>query len=268
MKDIVLITSNEVRHKFFRRILANSKDINLKLCIVEDTTHKQSREIFKNTKASNRMKEYFHYRDAVENDFFSDFTDYVNGPKVIIKCKRGEFNNNRKILKKIETSKPDLIVSYGCALVKNYLIQKYGERFINVHLGLSPYYKGVGSNFWAYLENKPELIGSTIMMIDPGIDSGKIIHQIKPKIYFRDNFHIISARLIRDTAVSMIKILKKFNKLKKYNQRQFKKKTFYKKDFNDNAILRFDRINHQKIFKNYLNNKKNRDKKLKLIKAF
>ena len=50
---------------------------------------------------------------------------------------------------------------------KEELINKYSNKFLNIHLGLSPYFKGVGSNFWAYIQNKPELIGSTIMMIDP-----------------------------------------------------------------------------------------------------
>lgn len=240
----------------------------MKLCIVEETSKQPSRVIFKNPKSSRLMKDYFHYRDKIEDDFFKEFVENTDESKNIIKCKSGEFNTNKKILNIIAKSKPDLIVSYGCALVKDYLIRKYGNKFINVHLGLSPYYNGAGSNFWAYIENKPELIGSTIMMIDPGIDSGKIIHQIKPEIFIRDNFHIISARLIKDTAFSIIKVIRKFNQLKKVNQWKYKNKTYLRKDFTEDSIKKFDKINHQERFKKYLENKYKRNKKFKLIKAF
>ena len=268
MKNIVLITSNEIRHKFFRKILCNTKGINLKLCIVEDTHHRQSRQIFKNKNLSKKIKEYFLYRDKIEDDFFFDYVQSVNEPKKIIKCKKGEFNFKEKILNKIEKSKPDLIISYGCSLIREKLINKYSNKFLNIHLGLSPYFKGVGSNFWAYIQNKPELIGSTIMMIDPGIDSGRIIHQLRTKIFMRDNFHIISARLIRDTVFALIKVIKNFKKIKSYNQWDSNiSHTFYKKDFNDSKINVFDKINHAKLLNKYIKNKKKRDSKFKLIKS-
>lgn len=269
MKNIILITSNEIRHKFFRKILSNVKGINLKLCVVEDVHHRQSRQIYQDQNFSNTIKEYFQYRDKIENDFFYDFVNNVSDAKKIINCKKGEFNYKKNILRKIEDCKADLIISYGCSLIREKLINKYSNKFLNIHLGLSPYFKGVGSNFWAYIQNKPELIGSTIMMIDPGIDSGKIVHQLRAEIFLRDNFHTISARLIRDTVFALIKVIKNFKRIKKHKQWNSNiSNTFYKKNFTDKEINKFDKINHIKLLGNYLKNKKKRDSKYKLIKVF
>ncbi|HCB62190.1 MAG: hypothetical protein A2W93_10715 [Bacteroidetes bacterium GWF2_43_63] len=72
---------------------------------------------------------------------------------------------------------PDLIIVSGTRLVKNPMLQlPAGNGIMNIHTGLSPYIKG-GPNCtnWCLATNQPEYIGNTIMWIDQGIDSGKII---------------------------------------------------------------------------------------------
>jgi phosphoribosylglycinamide formyltransferase 1 len=49
--------------------------------------------------------------------------------------------------------------------------------FINVHVGITPRYRGVHGGFWAIYENRPELAGVTVHKIDPGVDTGAIIAQ-------------------------------------------------------------------------------------------
>jgi hypothetical protein len=48
---------------------------------------------------------------------------------------------------------PDLIISYGCSIIKRPLIEYFDKKFINIHLGLSPYYKEGGTNFWPFVNN-------------------------------------------------------------------------------------------------------------------
>ena len=56
--------------------------------------------------------------------------------------------------------------------VINFLIKK---KAINIHMGISPYYRGTDCNFWALYDCKPELVGATLHLISKGIDNGKII---------------------------------------------------------------------------------------------
>ncbi len=47
---------------------------------------------------------------------------------------------------------------------------------LNLHTGISPYYKG-GPNctLWALSRGEPDMVGATIHVLDPGIDSGDIL---------------------------------------------------------------------------------------------
>jgi len=80
----------------------------------------------------------------------------------------------------IEFSKsrtPDLILVSGTSLVRKEMLSSPTRLGImNLHTGLSPYVKG-GPNCtnWCIANGEFHLIGNTVMWIDPGIDSGRII---------------------------------------------------------------------------------------------
>ena len=51
------------------------------------------------------------------------------------------------------------------------------------------------------------------MHIDDGIDTGEIIHQIRARKYFNDNIHQIGNRLIKDSFIECVKIIRSFENL-------------------------------------------------------
>lgn len=86
--------------------------------------------------------------------------------------------NSAAVLQYISKERPDLVLVSGTNLLKAPLIQeiqKHGA-VMNLHTGISPYVKG-GPNCtnWCLALREFWLIGSTVMWIDPGIDSGNII---------------------------------------------------------------------------------------------
>jgi methionyl-tRNA formyltransferase len=77
----------------------------------------------------------------------------------------------------IEQIDPDLIMVSGTSIVKaEVLSMKPRKGIINLHTGLSPYVKG-GPNCtnWCLAESMFDMIGNTVMWIDEGIDSGRIL---------------------------------------------------------------------------------------------
>ena len=48
---------------------------------------------------------------------------------------------------------------------------------INIHAGVTPRYRGVHGGYWALREGRPGLAGSTVHLVDPGIDTGGILAQ-------------------------------------------------------------------------------------------
>ena len=72
---------------------------------------------------------------------------------------------------------PDLIVVSGTSLIKEPMVSiAVPIGIVNLHTGLSPYIKG-GPNCtnWCIANNQWSLIGSTILWLSAGIDSGNII---------------------------------------------------------------------------------------------
>ena len=86
--------------------------------------------------------------------------------------------NDRLVIEKVSTIKPELIVVSGTNLLGSQLIDeilKYGQ-VVNLHTGISPYIKG-GPNCtnWCLAIREFGLIGNTVMWLSSGIDSGNLI---------------------------------------------------------------------------------------------
>jgi methionyl-tRNA formyltransferase len=48
---------------------------------------------------------------------------------------------------------------------------------MNMHVGITPLYRGVYGAYWALVENNRKACGVTIHLVDPGIDTGGILEQ-------------------------------------------------------------------------------------------
>jgi methionyl-tRNA formyltransferase len=138
----------------------------------------------------------------------------------------------------------DLYIVFGSSYIKgwlvNYLIKK---KAINIHMGISPYYKGAACNFWAVYDNNPHFVGATIHYLSKGIDNGKILFHVLPSIKCKSDFDFTmrSALSAQKALISKIKN-KSIFKLKSYSQDK-KKLIRYSKieDFNSSIIEKYSK---------------------------
>ena len=197
MKKIIILTGNELRHKFFRMQFYSDKSITVLKSYCEGTEKSLYNRISNNPYSSQLMLEHVYARELSEKQFFKKLVDnnknYSNKDIII---KKGEINNEKVVSDIIKLS-PDLIICYGSSIINSSLLDIFKNKFINVHLGISPYYRGSGTNVWPMINNEFDLIGATFMFIDSGIDTGKIIHQIRADIKKNDDPHLIGNRLIK-----------------------------------------------------------------------
>lgn len=236
MKKIIILTGNEMRHKFFRIYLGASKDIIVLKSYCENGATLESK--IKEEEDAGTRTDHLKEREQTEIDFFGTFTEKVQDNSNFLVIQKGEINHER-FVEEIEKLNPDLIISYGCSIIKSRLLQTYKNRFINLHLGLSPYYRGSGTNFWPLVNNEPGFIGASFMYIDEGIDTGQIIHQIRAEIYPWDNSQTLGNRLIVNSAICSEKIVGVFEKLTPIPENFFPifKERYYKnKDFNEESV--------------------------------
>ncbi len=130
-------------------------------------------------------------------------------------------------------------MAFVCSIFRSYLLSVFTGLLINFHLGLSPYYRGSGTNFRPFVNNELQFIGSTFMHINEGIDTGAIIHQIRARIYHGDNIHQIGNRLIKDAFQECIRIIQYFSQLQPVRQPNLltgQERYYRKKDFTEDKL--------------------------------
>lgn len=69
----------------------------------------------------------------------------------------------------------DAVVVVGSRILKQNFLNNFNGGIINFHTGLLPEYRGPYSEFWAIYNNEQGMVGTTIHLIDGGIDTGDIL---------------------------------------------------------------------------------------------
>jgi phosphoribosylglycinamide formyltransferase 1 len=212
---IVIITSNAIRHNYFKLMFALSGKIDVLKTYVEHTGDMSLKIKHPTSEIMEDLISYhFDTRHNTEYDFFSDIVRYMPDHSNSKTIKKGDINKD-EIINEIEALNPDLIVTYGCSIIKPKLIDKFQNRIINVHLGLSPYYMGSGTNFHCLVNNEFYFEGYTFMYMDYGIDTGVIIHQERAVILPFDNPHQIGNRLIKSMTKKFMRLVENFQLVQK-----------------------------------------------------
>jgi hypothetical protein len=86
----------------------------------------------------------------------------------------------------LEDRKPDYLVVMGTALLKDFVIDIPSIAALNIHGGLVPKYRNVHCDFWAYIDDDCDNIGTSILYLDEGIDSGDIVCQASAGVQIQD----------------------------------------------------------------------------------
>ena len=237
MKRIVILTSSELRHAFFRKYIASSKDIQVVNSYCEGQEKSLSVIVEKDDATKYIRLKHLSARARSEEDFFGLFAESTDDQSNPVYLSKGEINTT-KYTQVIIDSKPDLLVAYGCSIIKEPLLSAFKGRFLNVHLGLSPYYRGSGTNFWPLVNGEPEYVGATFMYVDAGIDTGEIIHQIRAKYSWGDSPSQVGNRLIVEMSRVYRNIIVNFERLEEIPQLPVpsNEKVYKQKDYSEESV--------------------------------
>ena len=102
-------------------------------------------------------------------------------------------------------ARPDVVLVFGTGILREPLLSAFDGRIINIHLGLSPYYRGAGTNFWPLVNREPEYVGATIHYLDAGIDTGPMLAHARPRIERGDGPHDIGNKTIVAAAHALLR---------------------------------------------------------------
>jgi folate-dependent phosphoribosylglycinamide formyltransferase PurN len=72
---------------------------------------------------------------------------------------------------------PDVVVVHGTRIISARVLEAAGCPVLNMHAGITLRYRGVHGGYWALAEGHPDWVGTTVHLVDPGIDTGGILAQ-------------------------------------------------------------------------------------------
>lgn len=249
---IVILTGSETRHNFFRKSIAADARISVLSSYCEGKEKSLENLVRMKDSSTNLELQHVEARSQAEKDFFERSLLNISDKSNPGFLQKGEINDDN-VVNDIISQSPDLLICYGSSLIRSKLLDEFRGRFLNVHLGLSPYYRGAGTNVWPLINGEPEMVGATFMHIDAGIDTGQIIHQIRADIFLGDSPHSIGNRLIASMTESYANLIANFENLKDEEQPKSDGKLYLQKDFDHDACHKLYQNFYGGMVERYLN---------------
>ena len=176
--------------------------------------------------------------------------------------------NSQRSAQFVKNYKPDIAFVFGPDIIKSPLLDFLPEQSINMHLGLSPWYKGSATLFWPFYFLEPQFAGVTFHKIVRKIDAGSILHQSIPSLSKGDGIHQVGVNAVlqaKNDLENLIDLIK--NESAAYHAQKQTGKLFLTRDFKPvNLRVIYDVFNDQ-IVDDYLRGKLGQSKP-RLIRAF
>jgi len=174
---ITVFTSNQPRHLSLIADLATIAD---QVFAIQEC----------NTVFPGRVADFIRTSEAMEN-YFSKVIDAekqvfgglrFSSPNVrTLSIKSGDLNQI-EIGLFADALRSDIYVVFGASFIKGPLIDFLtANKAVNIHMGISPYYRGSSCNFWAIYDGNPDLVGATVHLLSRNLDSGPMLFHALPK---------------------------------------------------------------------------------------
>ena len=245
--NITLITSDQIRHNYLVNLLSN---IATKLNVIQE-----KKTFFSNqNKISNLMKNYFLKVDDAQKKVFGNVAIDKKNKNIKLLSLENKELEKCSLNSLSDFLNSDIFIVFGSSFIKkdlvNFLID---HKALNIHLGISPYYRGTDCNFWALFDNNPHLVGATIHLLSKGLDSGQILYHALSEI--KEDPFIYTMSAVKSASESIAKKIENktiFEHTPEIQDKSKEIKYSKKNEFNDEVIKKFflNKIDlNSKIFK-------------------
>lgn len=107
--------------------------------------------------------------------------------------------NSPECLRAIEKIKPGVVLLNGCRLLSKEMLAAMPCPVLNYHAGITPKYRGMNGGYWALVSGDAGNFGSTVHLVDAGVDTGGVLKQARGKPGQGDT---ISSHALRQAAFS------------------------------------------------------------------
>jgi methionyl-tRNA formyltransferase len=182
---VMVLCGRSPRHLYVANVLCRSADV---VAIVQESGSEFSwKKLAKKLRPDNFARKAWRWlRDrrrytgnGEARFFFGEVPPRLDHPELV---KEVPHINDPRLVELARDLKPDLIAVFGTSLIRGELLKQGRLGIANLHGGLSPEYRGADCTFWALYNGEPAKVGCTLHWIDAGIDTGRLIAHVSPKV--------------------------------------------------------------------------------------
>lgn len=173
---ITVFTSNQPRHVSLIEKLAGIAD---EVCAIQECNTVFPGQVQDFFRRSEVMQDYFARVIAAETQVFGR-PRLLPGNVRSLPVKMGDINR-LELASFGDALTADAYIVFGAGFIKGPLCDHLvAGRAVNIHMGVSPHYRGSSTNFWAMYDNRPQYVGATIHLLTAGLDSGPMLFHAFP----------------------------------------------------------------------------------------
>jgi len=93
---------------------------------------------------------------------------------------------------RLQELRPKVVLVVGTRIISRKVLSSIEAPFINYHDGITPKYRGIHGGYWASAQGDLANFGATVHLVDPGIDTGEVIYQVRLRPSRQDNYATFS----------------------------------------------------------------------------
>ena len=151
---------------------------------------------------------HFNERSLAETRAFITKDSFEDKCNVRIELIQSNQLNTPKVAELVEKFAADCCFIFGADLIRSPLFEALPKTKINLHLGLSPWYRGAATLFWPFYFLAPQL-RRDLYHIDEKPDSGNIV-QCCPILEPADGIHDVGVKAVIQAKKDVRLIFEKF----------------------------------------------------------
>ena len=89
----------------------------------------------------------------------------------------------------------EVVLLAGCRLLSKETLAAISCPVLNYHAGITPKYRGMNGGYWALAAGDIGNFGATVHLVDAGVDTGAVLHQVRGEPRRGDNLTNYALRL-------------------------------------------------------------------------
>jgi folate-dependent phosphoribosylglycinamide formyltransferase PurN len=87
--------------------------------------------------------------------------------------------NSPECLAAIADIRPGVVLLAGCRMLTRETLSAIPCPVLNYHAGIAPKYRGMNGGYWALASGDLANFGTTVHLVDEGVDTGGVLHQAR-----------------------------------------------------------------------------------------